>query len=278
MSLCLGSMEKSTEGGGPTATSRLLNSLLAFIKVLWLFQPAMMERCGTDGVSKWAVSHSVLSLQQTTFKSLYIDALLRQTEAPFNKLSRLQHSDCVSKALKFKQFDCSINRPRAEVNITSSVRLLGRNVKSKAWKYWSTPNWSLIRELIHQGDITEYDTPLTASVYPFSDSIMLHLICIFAFYRDTFSGHAAVIADDTFYVLSHCAQYINALLRLLNLSAQFLFSVFFCDIHNESAPAGVHILVQTLIVWRYTVQIYWLQAGVCKWGAAAAEVLPQGKQ
>lgn len=59
-SRCPGSVEKSTEG------SRLLNSSLAFIKVLWLLQPAMMERCGADGARARTVSLAVLSLQQTT--------------------------------------------------------------------------------------------------------------------------------------------------------------------------------------------------------------------
>lgn len=72
----------------------------------------------------------------------------------------------------------SINATCAEVNITSSVKVLGPNVKSKAWKYWPTPNEGLIRELIHQGDITEYDPQLAASAYSVCDSITLHLICI----------------------------------------------------------------------------------------------------
>lgn len=109
---------------------------------------------------------------------------------------------------------------------------------------------------------------------------MLHLICVFTFYRGTFSGHAAVIADDALYVLSHCARRINikTSLRLLHLSSQFLFSVYFYEIHTESAPAGTHILEQTMTVWRYAVQTHCLQAGVCKRAAAAAEVLPPGKQ
>lgn len=74
-----------TEGGGPTATSRLLNSLLAFIKALWLFHRAMMERCVTDAVSKWTVSHSLCVIAAKNNVSLYMDALPRQTEAPFNK-------------------------------------------------------------------------------------------------------------------------------------------------------------------------------------------------
>lgn len=136
LTVCPGLLNNSTEGGQPTASSRLVNSLLAFMKV------PMMERCGTDGVSKWTVSHSLCVITAMSNLSLYIDAPLRQTEAPFNKLS-LWPSDCVSKALKFEQdpgLIFSINATCAEVNITSSVKVLGPNVKSKAWKYWPTPN------------------------------------------------------------------------------------------------------------------------------------------
>lgn len=96
---------------------------------------------------------------------------------------------------------------------------------------------------------------------PLFNSIMLHL---FTLYRDTSSGHAAVIADDTFYALSQYINVKNIAHVITFFSSQFLFSVYFYDIHNESAPAGTHILEQTMIVWRYTVQIYCLQAGVCK--------------
>lgn len=95
---------------------------------------------------------------------------------------------------------------------------------------------------------------------------MLHLICIFTFYRDTFSGHAAVIADDPFYVLSHCAQCSNAehIAPVIKSVRTLFFSVYLYEIRDDSAPAGMHILEQTMIIWRYTVQIYSLQAGVCK--------------
>lgn len=96
LTVCPGLLNNSTEGGQPTASGRLVNSLLAFMKV------PMMERCGTDGVSKWTVSHSLCVITAMSNLSLYIDAPLRQTEAPFNKLS-LWPSDCVSKALKFEQ-------------------------------------------------------------------------------------------------------------------------------------------------------------------------------
>lgn len=96
LTACPGLLNKSTEGGQPTASSRLVNSLLAFMKV------PMMERCGTGGVSKWTVSHSLCVITAMSNLSLYIDAPLRQTEAPFNKLS-LWLNDCVSRALKFEQ-------------------------------------------------------------------------------------------------------------------------------------------------------------------------------
>ncbi len=70
---------------------------------------------------------------------------------------------------------------------------------------------------------------------------VFHLICVFTFYGDTLTGHAAVIADDTFYVLSQCAQYINVRNSLVIKFALtvFIYCLLLC-IHNGSPPA-LHI-------------------------------------
>lgn len=49
---------------------------------------------------------------------------------------------------------------------------------------------------------------LAAREYPFSNSIVLHVMCVFTFSRGAFGGHTALIADDPLYVPSRCAQCI----------------------------------------------------------------------
>lgn len=104
------------------------------------------------------------------------------------------------------RFDCSINAPRAEVNTNGSEVRRVEMLNQTPGKYWPTPNHSLIRKWIQQGDITDYDMQGGASEYPFNKSIMLNPINVFTLCRDAVSGHAALIADDSFHVPLHWAE------------------------------------------------------------------------
>lgn len=75
------------------------SSLLAFIKVLWLFQPAIMERCGTDGVNKWTLTPSLRCVCNKQPVIIH-RRLLRQTEAPLTNKPCSSAVTVFSKALK----------------------------------------------------------------------------------------------------------------------------------------------------------------------------------
>lgn len=136
------------------------------------------------------------------------------------------------------QFDCRIQATYTEVKITSSVKVLGWNVKSKAWKYWPAPNWGQISKLIHQGDVTE-DDPQLSAVSP--DNVTSNLYFYFSW--------GTCRSNHWIYIHLHCKQYVNqkkkTLLRLINLSAQFIFYIHLYDVNDESARAGMHLLEQT---------------------------------
>lgn len=72
--------------------------------------------------------------------------------------------------------------------------------------------------------------------------IMLHLICIFTFLE----GHAEAITEYiSIYTVNNMLIRKKTLLRLINLSAQFIFYIHLYDVNDESARAGMHLLEQT---------------------------------
>lgn len=127
--------------------------------------------------------------EQPTVPS-HIDAPLRQTEALFNEWS-LQPSGCV---LKFEQ-DSVWSQHSGNIHWSEDN---GWNVKSKAWKYWPTPNWGQISKLIHQRDVTE-DDPQLSAVSPHNVTSNLYFYFSWGTCRN----------NHWIYIHLHCKQYVN---------------------------------------------------------------------
>lgn len=117
----------------------------------------------------------------------------------------------------------------SKVNITVSVRFLGWNVKSKAWKKWPPAIEYLIRELINQGDMVS-----TACGHRHYYGAVFYQL----FLKDAFRWTWNRIVDDPFYVYSRCARCITVktVQQLLDL---FLYILFYVCIYES---AGAHIL------------------------------------
>lgn len=155
--------------------------------------------------------------------------------------------------LRLIRFDCGINAPCAGVNIASSLRFPGRNILNQKPGNIGPSKQGPVKEWIHQGHITEYDTQLASSVYPASYGIVFYLIGIFTFYRghiqwtcSSYCRWSIVIA------ITLCTMY--SLLRLLHRPIFYFLSM--------KSTLNLFLLEQTMPVWRYTVQPDCLQAGM----------------